>query len=76
MLAGLRQSGNQYRQEVNGVGNPPVDQFIVQGSGIRAVVTHYIDAQSAVVKILDKPFFVPESMIEQKVREALAMART
>src|SRR5580698_5327997 len=66
MLAVLRQSGNQYRQEVNGVGNPPVDKFIVQGSGMRAFVTHYFDAQSAVVKILDKPFFVPESMIEQK----------
>ncbi len=48
--------------------------FFVQGSGIIAQVDYYPGNLLATVTIQDKPFLVPYSLIEQKVREALRVA--
>ena len=52
--------------------NPPA--FNVCGSGIRALVQYDPGTLRATVTIQDKPFLVPYSLIEQKVREALRVA--
>jgi hypothetical protein len=76
LLTGLKQDGNQIDYPaINSVGPPATNQYTIRGRGIVAKVVQYVDAQALVVTILDKPFFIGESFIEQKVREALASAR-
>jgi hypothetical protein len=76
MLVGLRQQGS-YASDAQRIPGPPETlTYIVKGNGIVARVVVHIEAKATVITVLDKPFLVPESMIEQKVREALAMART
>lgn len=74
MLQHLRATGNQVEPFINPeVTHPPC--WIVRGSGIVAEVIYGAQEQGVRVNIHSKPFLVPASMIEQKVREALKMAR-
>ena len=73
LLAALRQDGNS-------VGIPiPVPneglQVLIEGQGVKANVIYYAASQIATVSIIDKPWWAPVGMIEQKVREALAAVR-
>ena len=72
MLEELRAGGNTVKAHPVQGG---VQVWSVEGSGILAWV-HYYDSTGSrtQVTIQDKPFLVPYSLIEQKVREALRVA--
>jgi hypothetical protein len=74
VLQQLQQSGNTVTpiMLVPNAGNPA---YTVNGSGIVAQVVFDAANQRALVTILSKPFLVPVSYIEGKVREALRAAR-
>ena len=73
MLEELRAGGNTVK--AHPVVQGGVQVWSVEGSGILAWV-HYYDSTGSrtQVTIQDKPFLVPYSLIEQKVREALRVA--
>lgn len=73
MLDCLRATGNSVESLMRVPSGGP--SYVVNGSGIVAVVDYDVGNQRALVTIQSKPFLVPASMIEQKVREALKMAR-
>jgi hypothetical protein len=76
MLTGLKQeAGTQITSATEMPGPPATLNYQITGHGITAKVVHYIEAQTTVVTILDKPWWIPESMIELQVRDALAIAR-
>ena len=49
--------------------------YTVQGNNITSIVNFDRAASLARVEILDKPFFIPASMIESRVRDAVERAR-
>lgn len=74
----------EMRSQGTAVGDPsPAQgngvQYLIEGptplGNVKAAVLYYAGAQMATVVILNKPMFVPASMIEQKVRDAVAIAR-
>lgn len=72
VLQQLQQQG--IRTEIVSQAGPQFE-YRIQGSGITAKVLYNSNAQLATVDILDKPFIIPTSVIEQKVRDAVAVAR-
>lgn len=50
-------------------------QYRLETQGVIADVKYSAGAQIAVITILDKPWYASNGMIEQKVRDAVAIAR-
>jgi len=73
MLQDLRDHGNTVEPMLI-VPGPAVAGYSVQGSGITARVVYDPSNQRACVTIEEKPWLVPVSYIEQKVRESLKAA--
>lgn len=74
MLQDLRDNGNSV-EPIMIVPGPATAAYTVQGSGITAKVLYDTANLRALVTIEEKPFLVPVSYIEQKVRESLRVAR-
>ena len=70
----LQKMFDKLRTGGNTVSTLQQDNYTVIGSGITAQVVYDAAAQQATVTILSKPWIVPASLIEGRVREALAVA--
>lgn len=71
---GLVNQGNRVSPEFSEGSN--IKRTIIEGQGIRAQVDYLPSRHVALVMILSKPFYVPEALIEAKVRDALSLARS
>jgi len=75
MLRDLQNSGNTVEPVINPQIPNHLPTWLVKGSGITAEVIYEESSQRALVQIHEKPWLVPVSYIEQKVRESLKVAR-
>ena len=77
LLSEMRNQGTAIGDPSTAPGNGV--QYLMEGptplGNVKAAVLYYPGAQMATVNILNKPMFVPSSAIEQKVRDAVAIAR-
>lgn len=74
----------EMRSQGTAVGDPSIApgngmQYLIEGptplGTVKAAVLYYAGAQMATVVILDKPWLVSNATIEQRVRDAVAVAR-
>jgi hypothetical protein len=66
----LRQLMNESTVTPNGP-----DSYVITGMGVRAVVDYSRATEAVTVMVTEKPFYISESMIGSKVRNAIDAAQ-